>query len=246
MKQIGVHQSDWDEYLDPILFSVRTSVQESTKFTPFYLMHGREARFPMEAEKLYMTNMGDVEERIDCLSQLKNDIFSKAKKNIDSSQNKQIKQYKKRKGITMTNIQSGKLVLRLNMKKRTKKGHKMEDTWLGPYKVLKVSDTGCCSLSSVKTGKVIKQKVNVSQLKLYVDSAKMNVKEVQEANKPPLSSNKDEDKPDEVDQTKMKQMLQILEDLQLFDDSILRLWRTGAEFKMWESIEDDHSKVCAL
>ena len=151
MKQIGVHQSDWDEYLDPILFSVRTSVQESTKFTPFYLMHGREARFPMEAEKLYMTNMGDVEERIDCLSQLKNDIFSKAKKNIDSSQKKQIKQYKKRKGITMTNIQSGKLVLRLNMKKRTKKGHKMEDTWLGPYKVLKVSDTGCCSLSHTST-----------------------------------------------------------------------------------------------
>ena len=37
-------------------------------------------------------------------------------------------------------------MLRLNMKKRTKKGHKMEDTWFGPYKVLRMSDTGSCSL----------------------------------------------------------------------------------------------------
>ena len=36
------------------------------------------------------------------------------------------KQYQKRKGILESCIRSGNLVLRLNMKKRTKKGHKME------------------------------------------------------------------------------------------------------------------------
>ena len=111
-------------------------------------MHGREARFPLEAEKLSAANlkMENVQERIDHLSQ------SLAKKNIHDSQDKQKKQYQKRKGILESSIRSGNLVLRLNMTKRTKKGHKMEDTWFGPYKVLRMSDTGSCSLYNMKTG----------------------------------------------------------------------------------------------
>ena len=34
------------------------------------------------------------------------------------------------------------------MKKRTKKGHKMENTWFGPYKVLRMFNTGSCSLNN--------------------------------------------------------------------------------------------------
>ena len=47
-------------------------------------------------------------------------------------------------------------MLHLNMKKRTKKGHKMEYTWFGPYKVLRMSDTGSCSLYNLKTGTEVK------------------------------------------------------------------------------------------
>ena len=70
-------------------------------------------------------------------------------------------------------------MLHLNMKKCTKKGHKMEDTWFGPYEVLRMSDTGSCSLYNMKTGTKVKQKVNASQLKLYVESAKKNDKETE-------------------------------------------------------------------
>ena len=68
-------------------------MQESTKFTPFFLMHGREARFPLEAEKSSAANlkMENVQERIDHLSKLKEDIFPIAKKNIHHSQDKQKK-----------------------------------------------------------------------------------------------------------------------------------------------------------
>ena len=51
MKLMSDHTNDWDDYLDPVLFGIRTSVHESTKFTPFFLMYGREARFPLEVEK---------------------------------------------------------------------------------------------------------------------------------------------------------------------------------------------------
>ena len=89
----------------------------------------------------------------------------------DSAQKKQKEQYKQCRGSGQeVPIQKGDLVLHLNMLKRTKKGHKGEDTWFGPYKVLEVTEHGSCHLLDTKTEKEIKQKVNVSQLsKIYLD-----------------------------------------------------------------------------
>ena len=47
-KYINDDQNDWDLFLDPILFAYRTSIQSSSKFTPFFLMYGRRARLPVE------------------------------------------------------------------------------------------------------------------------------------------------------------------------------------------------------
>ena len=48
MKYINDEQDDWDEDLDCIVFSYRTSVHSSTKFSPFYLMYGRDPVLPIE------------------------------------------------------------------------------------------------------------------------------------------------------------------------------------------------------
>ena len=42
---------DWCEYLDSALFAMNTSLQDITKFTPFYMMFGRNLHFPIEVEK---------------------------------------------------------------------------------------------------------------------------------------------------------------------------------------------------
>jgi len=47
-KLISENQRDWDQKLPAVAFAYRTSVQESTKFTPYYLMFGREARIPAD------------------------------------------------------------------------------------------------------------------------------------------------------------------------------------------------------
>ena len=59
VKLMGEHGSgDWDQYLEPTLFGIRTSVQESTKHTPFFLMHGREAiEFPLRLSRLYQSQV---------------------------------------------------------------------------------------------------------------------------------------------------------------------------------------------
>ena len=270
VKLIGERQCDWDEYLDPVLFSIRTSVQESIKFTPFFLMHGREARYPLEAEKAsYQYLFPDIQERVNSMTKIKDSLFPIAKKNIDESQRRQKKQYRKRKGIAKTNVSPGDSVLRLNMIKRTKKGHKTEDTWLGPYKVLTISDSGSCLLQCIKTGKRLKQKLNISQLKLY-QSSKVDKEELKDEGRTPNKPMDKEGKkksnkvlPSKVDEKEVKdkqgapaitfegekdkkksskEMLQILED-QLLDDAVLRLWRTGANFKQWNGKEDDQTNV---
>ena len=43
VKQVNDHQSNWDAFLDPALFAIRTSKQKSTKYTPFELMFNRYA-----------------------------------------------------------------------------------------------------------------------------------------------------------------------------------------------------------
>ena len=167
------HENEWDDYIDPVLFGIRTSVQESTKFTPFFIMHGRQAKFPMEIEKTEavsdVTKLGDMQNTIDSLISLREHIFPKAHQNITKSQRKQKEQYKQRKGFEASAecVKIGDQVLRLNMVKRTKKGHKSEDTWIGPYEVLDISKYGSCRIQCIATGKEIKQKVNISQLKLY-------------------------------------------------------------------------------
>jgi len=48
VKLVSENHRDWDQLLPAIAFAYRTSVQESTKFTPYYLLHGREARIPAD------------------------------------------------------------------------------------------------------------------------------------------------------------------------------------------------------
>ena len=89
------------------------------------------------------------------------------KKNIENNQERQKQQYRKRKEAVSNSIQVGQTVLRLNILKRTTKGHKMEDTWLGPYRVIEMFASGGCVLRCIKTNSTIKRKVNISQLKIY-------------------------------------------------------------------------------
>ena len=232
------HEEDWDELLDPVLFAIRTSVQESTKFTPFFLMHGREARFPLEAENSEITSvsqLGDVQQAVHHLKEMRNKVFPQVKENIENSQERQKQQYRKRKGAVVNSIQVGQTVLRLNMLKRTMKGHKMEDTWLGPYRVIEMTASGGCVLRCIKTNSTMKRKVNISQLKIYNTPQKSS----ELAN----ATSKDDESAATRIKGNSKPNFSDLE-RQLFDQSLLRLWHTGAIWEAWKAEEDDEREVC--
>ena len=47
---VSKDQKDWDIFLNHIVFAINSSVQETTGYSPFYLLYGREALLPLEAE----------------------------------------------------------------------------------------------------------------------------------------------------------------------------------------------------
>ena len=124
----------------------------------------------MEVEKSEVSELGNVHDTLSCLQTLRAKVFPEVSKNIEASQNRQKDQYKRRRGVDQSmEVKEGDLVLRLNMQKRTRKGSKDEDTWIGPYKVRDITKYGFCHLQSVATGKDIKSMVNVEHLKPYWD-----------------------------------------------------------------------------
>lgn len=48
LKMVEENQNEWEKYLDPVLFAYRTSKQASTKYSPFFLLYGREPRLPID------------------------------------------------------------------------------------------------------------------------------------------------------------------------------------------------------
>ena len=42
------NENEWENYFDSVLFVYRTSKQASAKFSPFFLLYGREPRLPMD------------------------------------------------------------------------------------------------------------------------------------------------------------------------------------------------------
>ena len=157
------------------------------------------------------------------------------KENIENNQERQKQQYRKRKEAVVNVIQVRQTVLRLNMLKRTTKGHKMKDTWLGPYKVIEMTASGGCVLRCIKTNSAMKRKVNNSQLKIYNTPQKSS----ELAN----ATSKDDESAATRIKGNSKPNFSDLE-RQLFDQSLLRLWRTGAIWEDWKAEEDDETEVC--
>ena len=45
---VNEQQDNWDVYIEEVCWGVRSSLKESTKHTPYEIMHVRKPRFPSE------------------------------------------------------------------------------------------------------------------------------------------------------------------------------------------------------
>ncbi|KAI4827338.1 hypothetical protein KUCAC02_030740 [Chaenocephalus aceratus] len=90
---VAGHPKRWDQVLQSTMFALRTKKQLTTKYSPYYLMFGREARYPSEVPEEYVVKEDKVSklvEREEIHEGLKKQeaVFTEVKNNMKTSQDK--------------------------------------------------------------------------------------------------------------------------------------------------------------
>ena len=148
---------------------VQVFISAITKYTPFFLMYGREAVLPIQLQTGNVNNghtlvaITDIESEAQKyatqLDTIRTETFTKVASSIENAQTKQKLYYDSKH--TKAEFQLGNEVLRRNMRKLSRK---LDNEWTGPYTIAEVCGKGLYSLKNAH-GKVIKKKYNGIQLK---------------------------------------------------------------------------------
>ena len=157
--QVPEDKEKWSDFLQPATYAYNTSVNETTGFTPFELVYGYNPDIGICARIGY--NPGVINDT---------DLNNKraiAKANIEKSQQRN-QLYANRKRISC-NLKPGDLVLIFSKPLKMQKGGKLEDRWIGPYRIDKqISEQNFVVLPLV--GPYSNQKVvNTINIKKYYD-----------------------------------------------------------------------------
>ena len=160
--------------LQDISFSINIEKQSTTKYTPLYLLFGRNAIVPREldTENDTIINFHITEENI---KNFENDILKRSEvkmkvlENIASVQIKQKKRYEElgKSKIKLFVFKIGDLVLRRNLKIVKNVGGRTLPKWLGSYEIIYIDNRNRLTLKDLKTNKVLKKKYSHIHLKPY-------------------------------------------------------------------------------
>ena len=154
---------EWDTVINSVLFAYRTAKNSTTKYTPFYLTYGREARLPItifENETLEL-NLEDLE-----INQ------QKAKENVTKAQENQKRRHDSKIKKPIDYQIGDKVLLYEAAKEKTWTG-KLEDKWKGPFYIHNKLLNGAYKLRSTD-GRILKTPINASLLKIYNDRQNWN------------------------------------------------------------------------
>ena len=137
----------WDEHVQSALFAYRTTPHSTTKFTPFYLLHGFEAVTPLNRNLAKIGNEKDLKKRTGQIIE----IFSKrvqARDNIIKGQASQKKQYDKK--LQDSSYNPGDLVwidkATLSRIPKQKTGMKLT----GPFEIIQRNKNGTYHVKDAK------------------------------------------------------------------------------------------------
>lgn len=165
---VSADQTDWDRYLSLIQFAYNTTKNTSTGYTPFFLVHGREARLPADVDfnipridtsGELATYPGVIKEKLALAREL-------AQQNIAKSQLKSSEYYnKKRKG---SDFKVNDEVLYFTPRKYKGKTNKLLHRFSGPFKVAEVFPNNTVRLKSI-SGRAFNEVANVEFLKHFHD-----------------------------------------------------------------------------
>jgi transposase InsO family protein len=163
-KWVADNQRDWDLKLPAVAFVYRNSVSEATGFTPFYLMHGREARIP--ADLVYDTYPDEQPplspiEHVDNVVQTLRDAFSMVRQHLGKAAETRKDRYDMR--VRPTKYPVGTWVWHQVSRRRQRLSYKWQDKYDGPYLVVK--EAGPVNVAIQKSPRAHAFYVHIDKLK---------------------------------------------------------------------------------
>ena len=162
---------EWDELIPSALFAYRTTRHETTKKTPFYLMYGCEATYPIETVLTTSPDQQTNEDPTDALVRRTFEVFGPledarqlARTNIRRDQERQQERYNLR--VRPRNYQVGHLVLQFRSAKDATHSGKLDPKWDGPFRVQSIQGHGVYRLETLD-GTIMDRPVYAQRLKQY-------------------------------------------------------------------------------
>ncbi|XP_057757888.1 uncharacterized protein LOC130976943 [Arachis stenosperma] len=165
-KKLDEAKGLWAELVPEILWSYNTTVQTSTKETPFRLVYGSEAMIPLEiSQQSLRTQVENHDQARQAELDLVEEVRSTAALRHRALQQQLGRRYAKK--VLPRSFDIGDLVLRKTEDARQPSAHgKFAATWDGPYRILEILGRGAYRLEQLD-GTKIPNTWNVSSLKQY-------------------------------------------------------------------------------
>ena len=138
----------WAEELPSVLWSLRTTLNSSTGFTPFFLVYGAEAILPSDIIHDSPRVSAYNEENADEARHLSVDLLEEARDLADQRATiyqQKLRRYHSRR-IRQRSFKEGDLVLHL----RQVKTHKLASPWEGPFVINKALHNGSYYLIDIR------------------------------------------------------------------------------------------------
>jgi len=210
-KLVNEKMDNWDEFLPFVQFAYNTSVNATTKCTPFEMMYGRKPRLPLDLlmPEVKIDLQLDPENYAQNLKSTLQEAYKWAEINRDSRVDKEKINYDRKSRAAKYQI--GDLVLLLDEAKKKGVSNKFRKKWKGPYSVIEVNETG--QVVKIKPAKNNGRSINVniSKLKTYykrlpqrteVDHEWIEIKE--ECNEEPIQTTKERNSDQNQERIKRK------------------------------------------
>ncbi|GFS66635.1 hypothetical protein TNCV_229101 [Trichonephila clavipes] len=131
---VDVEQKNWDEILPFVTFAYNTTKQETTGFTPFYLLHGREAETTLDTMLPFCPNDFD-DNNITKIAARAEETRQLARVHTLRAQDKDRRRYDSKH--QMVSYAPGDLVWIFTLVRKVGLSEKLLRRYFGPYQVLR-------------------------------------------------------------------------------------------------------------
>ena len=162
-------QMNWPYLIPSVMMAMRMSPNtESTGFSPFHMLFGKEMNIPIDIALKPKENLGaSAKEHLEHLIEHLKIVQAVAKKNVKDSQNKTKVRYDKK--AKLPNFAVGDQVMLQCMKIPKGFSPKLYAKWEGPFYITDVGVNNIYKLRRCLDHKILKSRIHANRLKHYND-----------------------------------------------------------------------------